>query len=309
TEDLKVLKIGNIIQDYNTVSFKKNFQYHNSTNYLSKVVNKNDLVIALTGATVGKAGWVSEKCLLNQRVLAIKGNLEFLKYIGNFLFNNTFYSYAQIIAHGNAQGNLSPADVGNFKIPLPPKNIQEKIVKEIEVLKIKEEKINENMKILNNNISKLIDNCSLSKETKLENLSSMIKRGKSTKYGSSSIQIIKSGQARGYKKFDFADEHFVDEKFILDERQLQKGDILINSSGVGTAGRVTLFNLDGIFVVDSHVSILRVDNKKALPNFILYSLANIGFKTIEAMATGQSGQIELSLTIIKNIKINLPSIV
>lgn len=308
TEDLKVLKIGNIIQEYKKVLFKKNFQYHNSSNYLSKIVNENDLVIALTGATVGKAGWVSEKCLLNQRVLALRGNLNFLKYIASFLFNDVFYSYAQTIAHGNAQGNISPANVGDFKIPIPPKDIQERIVKDIEIIEITEQKTNEYIKALNENVSQLVDNCTSSKETKLENLSSMIKRGKSAKYGTSSTQIIKSGQARGYKKFDFTDKHFVDKKFILDERELQKGDILINSSGVGTAGRVTLFDLDGVFVVDSHVSILRADTKVALPDFILYSLANIGFKTIEAMATGQSGQIELSLTIIKNIKISLPSL-
>ena len=40
----------------------------------------------------------------------------------------------------------------------------------------------------------------------------------------------------------------------------------------------------------------------------MYSLANIGFKTIEKMALGQSGQIELSPITIQNIKIPLPSI-
>jgi type I restriction enzyme S subunit len=89
---------------------------------------------------------------------------------------------------------------------------------------------------------------------------------------------------------------------------LQKGDILINSSGVGTAGRITLFDLDGTFVVDSHITILRLKNEIVLPTFVLYSLAHIGFKTLESLATGQSGQIELSLNTIKHIKFPLPSI-
>ena len=223
----------------------------------------------------------------------------FLKYLQPYIYN---------LQRGQAQPHVYKDDLEKIRIPLPAKDIQERIIKEIEVLELKYEEINENIKFLNKNILQLIDDCNSSKKTKLENLSFMIKRGKSAKYGNSSTQIIKSGQARGYKKFDFTDKHFVDKKFILDERQLQKGDILINSSGVGTAGRVTLFDLDGIYVVDSHVSILRIDLKVALPNFVLYSLANIGFKTIEAMATGQSGQIELSLTIIKNIKISLPSL-
>lgn len=79
-----------------------------------------------------------------------------------------------------------------------------------------------------------------------------------------------------------------------------------NSTGVGTAGRVTLFDLDGDFVVDSHITIVRIDNLKATPKYIMYASANIGFKNIEAMANGQSGQIELVLPTIKSIRVPLP---
>jgi len=66
-----------------------------------------------------------------------------------------------------------------------------------------------------------------------------------------------------------------------------------------------LFNLDGSFIADSHITILR-PIKNVLSKFILYSLAHIGFKTIERMAKGASGQIELSLSIIGDIKIPIP---
>ncbi|MDD3125636.1 MAG: restriction endonuclease subunit S [Candidatus Kapabacteria bacterium] len=105
--------------------------------------------------------------------------------------------------------------------------------------------------------------------------------------------------------FDFSERHYASSDFVLDERKLQKGDILINSTGVGTAGRVTLFNLDGDFVVDSHITIFR-PNEKVLPKYALYSLANIGFDTIEKMANGSSGQIELSLSTIENISFLIP---
>jgi type I restriction enzyme M protein len=163
-------------------------------------------------------------------------------------------------------------------------------------------------KTISLNIKKKVEIQSNWDSVKLESLAIMLKRGKSPKYGKSEIQIIKSGQARGFKEFDFSQKHYVEENFILDERQLEKGDILINSSGVGTAGRVTLFNLTGTFVVDSHITILRPDKTKVLPDFILQSLAKIGFKNIEAMADGQSGQIELTIPTIQNIKIPLPPI-
>jgi type I restriction enzyme M protein len=142
---------------------------------------------------------------------------------------------------------------------------------------------------------------------KLVNLATLLQRGKATKYGNSSIQVIKSGQARGYFEFSFTERHYTQLGFKLDERQLKPGDLLINSTGKGTAGRVTYFDLSGTFVVDSHITIFRA-NKKLHPKFGLYSLDRIGFKTLESLAYGSSGQIELSLDTIGQIKIPLPPI-
>ncbi len=143
-------------------------------------------------------------------------------------------------------------------------------------------------------------------QQKLVNITTLIKRGKSAKYGKSDIQIIKSGQARGFYTFDFKDRHYVAEGFTLDERKLQHGDLLLNSSGVGTAGRVTAFYLDGDFVADSHISIIRLKKDIALPKYVLNIFGMIGFKTLETLALGQSGQIEMTLDTIENIKIPLP---
>jgi type I restriction enzyme M protein len=141
---------------------------------------------------------------------------------------------------------------------------------------------------------------------KLEKLNSMLRRGKSTKYGNSSIQVIKSGQARGYKSFDFKEKYFAVDGYIADERNLQKNDILINTTGVGTAGRVTLFNLEGDYIVDSHITILRT-NDLILPEYLInYLTFMVGFKYLESLAQGASGQIELSLTTIQDFKIPLP---
>ncbi len=145
-------------------------------------------------------------------------------------------------------------------------------------------------------------------QLKLIDLSILLKRGKSAKYGKSKIQIIKSGQARGWFDFDFSEKHYVDETFVVDERKLVRGDLLINSTGVGTAGRVTYFNEDGDFVVDSHITIFRPNQNLILPEYALCVLGAIGFDYIENMAVGQSGQIELSLDIIGNIKIPVPPI-
>lgn len=202
--------------------------------------------------------------------------------------------------------SLNSAFLNELLIPLPPINIQMQIINEIETIELKKQHDENKINNLKNNMikSEYFDYS----EERIDKVAIMIQRGKSTKYGNSKIQIIKSGQARGYTEFDFSQRYYVTEKFISDKRNLRKGDILINSTGVGTAGRVTLFDLDGDFVVDSHITIVRLDQTRAVPKYVLYALANIGFKNIEKMATGQSGQIELSLPIINNIKIPLPTI-
>ena len=141
---------------------------------------------------------------------------------------------------------------------------------------------------------------------RLSDLSTLLKRGRSPSYGNSNIQIIKSGQARGFHNFDFTKKYYLAPDFVLDERKLQKGDILINSTGVGTAGRVTMFDFEGDYAADNHITIFRPKDE-VLSGYVLFVLGiGIGFKTLEQMANGASGQIELSLETIRNIKIPLP---
>ena len=54
-----------------------------------------------------------------------------------------FNEYCQTIAHGNAQGNLSPDQVKDFQIPIPPLDIQNKIILEIKDLETKEKNAKE----------------------------------------------------------------------------------------------------------------------------------------------------------------------
>lgn len=311
---INFVKIESILENGHIDITKFGYINAEAHNKLSRSqLKENDILFSIAGA-LGRTTIVSNKILpanTNQAlsIIRLKNNSKLnINYTDLILRSWFIQSQIEFLKVGVAQSNLSLSQINEFQIPHPPLNIQQKIVSEIEVLETKEKKAKEEVEKLKNSISDLMDLNSSSKIEKLENLAVMLKRGKSAKYGDSEIQIIKSGQARGLKEFDFSQKHFVVKDFILDERKLEKGDILINSSGVGTAGRVTLFNLDGIFVVDSHVTILRPNKDIVLPDFVLQSLAKIGFKNIEAMAMGQSGQIELTIPTIQNIKIPLPSL-
>ena len=212
------------------------------------------------------------------------------------------------LATGNNINNLS-ADFKNLYVPLPPLNIQQKIVDEIEDV---EKKNNQQLLNITELKEKIKNICIVKSEhKKLEDFAVLLKRGKSPKYSleQTDIKILKSGQIRGLKYFDLQNKYYASSNMIVDERLLEKDDLLINSTGVGTAGRVNIFNLNGQYFVDSHVTILRLDKSQLLPLFALYQLYyNVGFKNIEKMATGQSGQIELSIKTIANIKIPVPSL-
>lgn len=115
---LPIIKIGNVGRDGNT---NLDCKYHLFTQRLEPfLLVENDLVIAMTGATVGKVSCIPNgKYLLNQRVgkLVINDNSFSRDYIKLCITSNTFYDYCQSTAAGGAQGNISSEQILRFSIP------------------------------------------------------------------------------------------------------------------------------------------------------------------------------------------------
>ncbi len=271
----------------------------------SKFNRENRYVISRFGMSPTCVRYVNGKFFLNDSGMTVSSkNKEIIsdKFINLLLLNQQSLIYA--LGRGPSQKNIDMEAFKKIKIPIPPLDVQKKIISEFEVIETKLSNLNNTIIMSKKQQDEIISKYFEEKYMRrLGDYTILTKRGKSAKYGNSDIQVIKSGQARGYTTFDFTDKYFANDNFISDERNLIKGDLLINSTGVGTAGRVTLFELDGNYVVDSHITIVRLNNELLLPKFALYSLCHIGFKNIENMATGQSGQIELSINAIKQIRI------
>lgn len=129
---LPVIKIGNILK--NGMIDINNVQYHSSKNLDKYKIYKNDILISMTGATVGKVACsIYDNLLLNQRngIVRTNGNID-QNYLKHLLLSVQFYNYSQNMAGGGAQGNISPSNVMDYKIPLPPLEVQEEIVKELD---------------------------------------------------------------------------------------------------------------------------------------------------------------------------------
>ena len=96
-------------------------------------------------------------------------------------------------------------------------------------------------------------------------------------------------------------------KAVTTERYLKPYDILINSTGVGTLGRVAqVLELPEIATVDSHITIVRTDSHKMFPRYLGFALRHYQSE-IEALAEGSTGQTELSRTRLGNLHIPVPS--
>ena len=307
-----ILTADNILSDGTFKIAKKIYLRADMTLDNTKKLYKNDIFICMSSGSKNHVG----KCAIIPQdtpyfaggfmgILRIRAESIQPKYLWSILISQP---YRWLIGQDSTGANINNigSKLDSLKVPVPPMAVQQKIVAEIETIERDEVACQESV----DSLRQLLLKPEYFQFTgqRIGDISVMIKRGKSAKYGSSNVQIIKSGQARGYLEFDFSERHFVADGFVLDERKLEKGDILVNSTGVGTAGRITLFDLDGDFVVDSHITIIRLNQKQALPKYVLYALANIGFKQIEAMADGQSGQIELPLDTIRGIVIPLPSL-
>ena len=85
-------------------------------------------------------------------------------------------------------------------------------------------------------------------------------------------------------------------KKVPADKLLRLNDVLVNSTGVGTLGRVAqVKQIAGNVTVDSHVSIVRPDPEKIDPRFFGYAMV-LNQPQIEAMGVGATGQTELSRT-------------
>jgi len=93
-------------------------------------VKKNDILMALSGATTGKIGIVDEKSeggYLNQRVAIIRGKTPEAKKYLRHVFNGRYLEKLLLTAGGAAQANLSPKALAALEIPIPSPKEQRRL--------------------------------------------------------------------------------------------------------------------------------------------------------------------------------------
>ena len=146
---------------------------------------------------------------------------------------------------------------------------------------------------------------------RLGEVGNYIQRGRSPKYDkkNKSHPII-SQKCVQWENIYLKDAKYITKTFfdkLEDYRFVQENDVLWNSTGTGTVGRLNIVkqNLDHI-PVDSHVTLIRM-NKQVNPDYIYYYLRSPEIQdNLNDYLTGTTKQKELGLTNILKVKIPLP---
>ncbi|EGQ9883415.1 TPA: restriction endonuclease subunit S [Vibrio parahaemolyticus] len=147
------------------------------------------------------------------------------------------------------------------------------------------------------------------KVNKLVEITSLIRRGISPKYTEESGTQVLNQKCIRNQKISFEDSRrhqaIMDDN---DERLLKPFDVLVNSTGVGTLGRVAYVKrlAEKKTTVDSHVSIVRANPDKVCPRYLAWKLMRYQ-PVIEAAANGSTGQVELSKSFLEDLDVIIPS--
>ena len=149
----------------------------------------------------------------------------------------------------------------------------------------------------------------MKKISKLKDVTTYIARGITPKYINENGVTVLNQKCIRENTIIYANSrlHDIYAKSMSDEKILRQWDILINSTGVGTAGRTAQLKKipKRVITVDSHVTIVRPNIDKIHPGYLGYYLSFIE-EQIELLAEGSTGQTEISRSNLGELNIEYP---
>ena len=124
------LKSGEVAQGYiyKSEEFITDLGLKNSS---AKLFPINSVLVAMYGATAGQVGILKFESTSNQAICAIYPNENVIPEYLYFILKQQTQNFVAL-SGGGGQPNISQQIIKEFEIPLPPLEIQEEIVKEIE---------------------------------------------------------------------------------------------------------------------------------------------------------------------------------
>ena len=288
------------------------------------IAKRGDVVVTISG-TLGQIAYIPQDskfpeylCSQRQFRVSFDKNRVYVPYL--VFYFHTYEGQNKILSFANQTGVPALSQpLKNFKkivVSLPSLDEQKKIAGAIECLNDKIElnnKINDNLEQQAEALYKawFIDYLPFAGEkpeewnnTIIEELTSLVSRGITPKYTEDSDQIVINQKCVRDHRIDLSLARTHTPKKI-NEKWLQYGDLLINSTGEGTLGRAAqVWFKPEKMTVDSHVTIVRPKSKELMYYIGFWGLVHE--KEIESLHTGSTGQTELPRERIKAMELVFP---
>ena len=327
-----VLRISNIQNDeidLNKIVFIDPSDYKED---LSKYkVEKNDLLIAMSGATTGKIGFnqTDDIFYLNQRV----GKFEPTKDLDKsylYYYLSTKVEESLKISAGSAQPNLSTQQIKSFELPIPPLDEQKRIVAKLDecfeaITKARanvEKNLNNAKELFQSQLNQIFSQPALSEaegkgngwaDKRIEEMTENVSKGSSPKWqGINYVEndgiLFITSENVGEAELLLHKKKYVEKKFNDKEKKsiLKKGDVLTNIVGA-SIGRTAIYDIDDIANINQAVCVIRC-NENVLNNYyLMYLLNSPFFKTILHENEVNNARANLSLTFFRNLIIPIPN--
>ncbi|MCE9334650.1 restriction endonuclease subunit S [Bacteroides fragilis] len=149
---------------------------------------------------------------------------------------------------------------------------------------------------------------------RLDEVCVYIQRGKSPKYSLVKQYPVIAQKCNQWSGFSIEKAQFIEPSTITSygqERILQDNDLMWNSTGLGTLGRMAIYkevlNPYILAVTDSHVTVIRPMKQFVRSEYLyFYFASNTVQSVIEDKSDGSTKQKELSTTTVKNYLVPLP---
>ena len=288
------------------------------------IARRGEIIVTISG-TLGQISYIPEdskytEYLCSQRQFRVSFDTEKV-YVPYLVFYfHTYEGQNKILAFANQTGVPALSQpLKNFKkirVRLPDYKNQRKIASVVEAFNNKidcNQKINDNLEQQAVALFKswFVDFSLLGgtipenwEDTTLENITTLITRGIAPKYSDNSDQTVINQKCIRNHTIDLSLARTHTPKTI-NEKWLRFGDLLINSTGDGTLGRVAqVWFAPKNLTVDSHVTIVRPARKELIFYIGLWGILHE--KEIESLHTGSTGQTELPRDRVKMLKLLLP---
>ena len=149
---------------------------------------------------------------------------------------------------------------------------------------------------------------------RLDDICSFIHRGKSPKYSLIKKYPVVAQKCNQWSGFSIEKAKFIEPQSISSYKEeyiLQDEDLMWNSTGLGTLGRMAIYNKKlnpyELAVADSHVTVIRPYKQYVVSEYLYYYFAsNTVQSVIEDKSDGSTKQKELSTKTVKSYLVPLP---